>query len=37
MSCIRCICEDCIHWDGKTGREMWKDECPKYKTTEGTG
>ena len=21
-------CDDCIHWDGKTGREMWRDECP---------
>lgn len=27
-------CDDCIHWDGKTGREMWRDECPKYKITE---
>lgn len=27
-------CDDCIHWDGKTGREMWRDECSKYKITE---
>ncbi len=25
-------CDDCIHWDGKTGREMWRDECPKKET-----
>ena len=27
-------CDDCIHWDGKTGREMWRDEGHKYKITE---
>lgn len=27
-------CDDCIHYDGEVGREMWRDECPKYKITE---
>lgn len=27
-------CDDCIHWDGKVGKEMWRDECHKYKITE---
>lgn len=27
-------CDECIHYDGKTGREMWRDECPAYKITE---
>jgi hypothetical protein len=27
-------CDDCIHYDGEVGREMWRDECHKYKITE---